>query len=73
MSVNVQQILNDVKCLNAHDKAFLARCLISLLETRQEENVDQAWSELSEKRYEELVTGKVDPVSWKDIKKRIME
>ncbi len=73
MPVNIQQILNDVKNLNAQDKAFIARCLITSLETVQEEGVDRAWHELSEKRYKDLVTGKIKPVSWESIKKQVLE
>lgn len=49
----------------------MARYLISSLEIRQDENVDEAWSELAEKRFEELVSGKVQSVYWEEIKKMI--
>ena len=49
----------------------MAHCLISSLETKQDEGVDQAWADLAEKRYEELISGKVEPVSWEDIKKDV--
>lgn len=71
--MNVQQVIESTRCLNAKEKATLAHCLISSLETRQDEGVEQAWGELAEKRFAELITGKVDPVSWKELKNEVKE
>ena len=48
---------------------LVARCLISSLDNK----VDSAWAELAEKRYVELVSGKVRPVLWEDIKKEVKD
>lgn len=69
--MNVKQVMESVKCLNAKEKAMVAHCLISSLETRQDEGVDHAWSELAEKRFTELVSGEVEAVSWDNIKKKV--
>ncbi len=71
--MNVQQAIENTRCLNAKEKATLAHCLISSLETKQDEGVEQAWGELAEKRFSDLITGKVEPVSWNDLKKEIQE
>ena len=71
--MNVQQAIESTRCLNAKEKATLAHCLISSLETKQDEGVEQAWGELAEKRFSDLITGKVEPVSWNDLKKAIQE
>ena len=71
--MNVQQAIESTRCLNAKEKATLAHCLISSLETKQDEEVEQAWGELAEKRFSDLVTGKVEPVSWNDLKKEIKD
>lgn len=71
--MNVQQAIESTRCLNAKEKAILAHCLISSLETKQDEGVEQAWGELAEKRFSDLITGKVEPVSWNDLKKEIQE
>jgi len=71
--MNVQQAIESTRCLNAKEKATLAHCLISSLETKQDEGVEQAWGELAEKRFSDLVTGKVEPVSWNDLKKEIKD
>jgi putative addiction module component (TIGR02574 family) len=69
--VNVKQIIESTKYLSAKERAMVARCLISSLETKQDEGVDQAWSELAQKRFAELVSGEVEAVSWDEIKKKV--
>ena len=71
MSGNIKHVIEEVKHLNAHERALVAHCLISSLETKQDEGVDLAWAKLAEKRYKELVSGKVKSVSWEDIKKEV--
>ena len=69
--MNIRQVLEETKNLNSNERALLAHCLISSLETRQDEGVDNAWAELSEKRYSELVSGTVESVSWDSIKNKV--
>jgi len=67
--MDIKQVIKNAKSLSSKDRALVARGLISSLETKQDEGVDLAWVELAEKRYEEIISGKVAPVSWEDIKK----
>ena len=69
--MSIKQVIEKSKHLNPKERALVAHCLISSLETRQDEGVDQAWADLAEKRYEELISGKVEPASWEDIKKDV--
>ena len=71
MTANIKQVIENIKKLSADEKALIAHCLISSLETRQDENVEEAWADLAEKRYAELVSGSVKPVSWEEIKNEI--
>jgi putative addiction module component (TIGR02574 family) len=71
MTANIKQVIENIKKLSADEKALIAHCLISSLETRQDENVEEAWADLAEKRYAELVSGRVKPVSWEEIKNEI--
>ncbi len=68
---SVREFIEKTKCLSSAERALIAHCLISSLDTRQDEGVDQAWGELAERRYEEMISGKVAPVSWGDIKKEV--
>jgi putative addiction module component (TIGR02574 family) len=69
--MNITQVLENAKQLNVNERALVAHCLISSLETKQDEGVEQAWAELAERRFQELVSGKVEAVSWNDIKKEV--
>lgn len=69
--MNITQVLENAKQLNVNERALVAHCLISSLETKQDEGVEQAWAELAERRFQELVSGKVEAVSWDDIKKEV--
>ena len=69
--MNIKQVIENAKSLSFKDRALVAHCLISSLEKKQDENVDQAWGELAEKRFKELASGEVNPISWEDIKKEV--
>lgn len=66
--MKLEQVLKETKGLSANDRVLLAHCLISSLETQYDEGVDAAWSSLAEQRIDELETGKVQGVSWEEIK-----
>ena len=69
--MNLRQAIETTKSLNSNDKALLAHCLISSLDSTQDEHIDNAWSELAENRYTELVSGTVEASSWESIKKSV--
>ena len=71
MSLNIKQVIESIKELSPQDKALVAHCLISSLDTKQEDGVDEAWAELAEKRYLELESGTVKGVSWQALKNSI--
>ena len=69
--MDVKQVIESAKYLTAKEKAMVAHCLIASLETKQDEEVDQAWVELAQKRFAELISGEVESVSWDKIKKEV--
>jgi putative addiction module component (TIGR02574 family) len=71
MSPNFRHVIEEAKHLNPNERAIIAHCLISSLESNQEDYVDSAWADLAEKRYDELISGKVNPVTWEEMKKDI--
>ena len=68
MSIAFKQAPENIRELSSNEKALMAHCLISSLESKQDEDVDKAWAKLSEKRYLELESGAVRGVSWEEIK-----
>lgn len=71
MSAKMKQVIKEIKGLTAQERALVAHCLISSLENKHDDGVDEEWAELAEKRYKELETGAVQGVTWDDIKKEI--
>jgi len=63
----VRDVIEKAKVLSAGQRALIARCLISSLDATHDDGVERAWGELAEKRYEEIVSGKVLPVSWDEV------
>ena len=71
MSVVFKQTIENIKELSAAEKALMAHCLISSLESQQDEGVDEEWAHLAKKRYLELESGAVKGISWEQIKHEV--
>ena len=71
MSAALKQVIENIEELTSGEKALVAHCLISSLEIKHDESVDNAWAKLAEKRFHELETGVVKGVSWSEIKIRL--
>ncbi len=69
--MSIKQVLESAKELTNSEKAMLAHCLISSLDSVQEEGVEEAWGKLAEKRFKELENGEIDGVSWDQLKSEI--
>ena len=67
----MKQVIENIKELTPDKRAFVAHCLISSLEDKQDDDVEGAWSELAEKRFSELESGSIQGVTWGEIKKEI--
>ncbi len=71
MSAVFNQVIKNIGELSSDEKALVAHCLISSLESKHDDNVDKAWGELAQKRFLELESGTVKGVSWEKIKKEV--
>ncbi len=71
MSVEFKHVIEEAKKLNAQERALVAHCLISSLETKHDDRVDLEWAKLAEKRYNDLISKKVNTVTWEQIKKEV--
>ncbi len=71
MSAVFKQVIQNIGDLSSDEKALVAHCLISSLETRHDDSVDKTWGELANKRLLELESGAVKSISWKEIKKEV--
>ncbi len=72
MSAAFKQVVENIKELSPGERVpWVAHCLILSPANREDENVDEAWVSLTEKRYLELVSGVVKGVSWEYIKNEV--
>ncbi len=71
MSKALKQLLSNIDKLTAHEKAMAAHCLLFALETTTDDNVEEDWISLAEKRSEQIETGAVKTLSWSEIKEQL--
>lgn len=67
MSAVFQQVIENIENLSSDEKALVAHCLISSLEVKHDDSVDEAWEKLAHERFTELESGSVKGVSWNEI------
>jgi len=73
MSAVFKQVIENIENLSSDEKALVAHCLISSLEVKHDDSVDQAWGELAQQRFTELESGAVKGVTWGEIKSKIKQ
>lgn len=73
MSAAFKQVIENIDNLSSDEKALVAHCLISSLEVKHDDSVDQAWGELAQQRFTELKSGAVNGISWNEIKNNITQ
>ncbi|WP_038248066.1 addiction module protein [Ghiorsea bivora] len=73
MSAQLKQVIQHIETLSSDEKALVAHCLISSLETKHDDNVDNAWGELAQKRLAQLESGETQGVPWSEIKTNITQ
>ena len=71
--MSIKQALESTKDLSSTEKAMLAHCLISSLDTVEDLCVEEAWGVVAEKRFKELKSGSVEGMSWDELKKDIRD
>ena len=69
---HIENILNQTMNLRPSDRAILAQKLINSLSI-EEDDIEQQWLELAEKRFKELNNGGVKPISWKEIRNAVKQ
>lgn len=63
MARAVKDIERDIRELSHEDKTDLVRALIAELDAPPDANVERAWLETAQRRYRELVEGKIEGVA----------
>ena len=73
MAKAIREIEQDIRALSAEDKVELLRTLISELDTPADPNVERAWLETAQRRYRELVEGRVKGIPGPLVFERLRE
>jgi hypothetical protein len=77
MTRAVKDIEREIRELSSEDKIELLRALIAELDAPADANVERAWLETSQRRYRELVEGRVrgvpGPLVFDRLRKRLGE
>jgi hypothetical protein len=72
----VKEIEQDIRALSSEEKLQLLRTLLADLDAPADANVERAWLETSQRRYRELVEGKVQgvpgPLVFQRLRARLM-
>jgi len=71
MSAALKRVIENIEDLYSDEKALVAHCLISSLEVKHDDSVDEAWGKLAQQRFSELESGSVQGVSWSIIKNKV--
>ncbi len=64
-------LLSEALSMSPNERARIAHCLISSLDEPAENNVDEEWIKLAEKRLAEMESGTVRPLTWEALKQKI--
>ena len=77
MAKAVKDIEREIRWLSTEERAELMRSLVADLDAPADANVERAWLETSQRRYRELVEGKVKgvpgPLVFDRLRKRLGE
>lgn len=73
MVTDVEQIADDLLNLPPASRAWLAVKLITSLDEAEENEADELWAREAERRYREIVAGKVDYIPAEEALKKARE
>jgi hypothetical protein len=75
MAKAVKEIEQEIRALSGEEKIELLRSLLAELDAPADPNVERAWLETSQRRYRELVEGKVKgipgPLAFQRLRSRL--
>ena len=72
MTKVMNRVIDDIQELSQDKKNNLIKFLIASMDEKHDENSENEWLELSQKRYEEIQSGQVQTQSWNEIKQRVL-
>ncbi len=73
MKTSTVELYRQALDLDEQDRATLAGLLIESLEEEPDKDLEMAWEGEIHRRIEELDSGLVETISWKDVKDRLWQ
>lgn len=71
MSLSAEEVLKQALTLDEKDRASVAGALIESLHPGEDQNVEEAWDAEIRRRVEELETGAVKGIPWREVRERL--
>jgi putative addiction module component (TIGR02574 family) len=71
MAAELTELFREAMELEDNDRATLAGLLIESLEGPEDPDVEKAWADEVERRWQEIESGKVKTVPWEEVKTRL--
>ena len=70
--IPVQTLYTNALMLNLQDRAILLNMLMESIEKTNDAEIEKAWLQTAKIRLEQLLSNKVQPVPWAEIKKNVI-
>lgn len=71
MNQKIEAIISDAMLMPVKDRAIIAERLIASLDQEFEKDTELAWQNELQKRVDEINSGKVSCVPWKEVRTRL--
>ena len=71
MATPIEDLFERASILDEQDRATLAGLLLKSLENEVDEDIESAWLEEIERRLRELDAGRVDLITWEDVREKL--
>ena len=71
MATELNQLFREALELTDNDQATLAGLLIESLELPPDPDVERAWAEEAERRWQEIQSGKVQTIPWEEVEQTL--
>ena len=72
MATELRQLFRKALELTDNDRATLAGLLIESLEAPGDQDVESAWAEEAERRWQEIQSSEVQTIPWEEIKAKLL-
>ena len=72
MTKIMHRVINDIQELSSNERSTLLKFLIASMDEVHDQDSDEQWANLAQKRLQEIESGDVNTVSWDQLKQRVI-